>query len=139
MSKSVQNFYKNISGKANKVKDIIPTMSSLGDLKQVSDFDVIINSWKNILTTPIGSYDHDPTYGSELYNLIYEPVDKDTVERIKDEVETKLMLYDDRAYIKSIDVIFFKKSKKGFTVSIDMAYKGETKNVRANLTELGVA
>ena len=116
----------------------MPNISSSGDVKRLSEIDVIINSWKNILLTPIGSYDHNPEYGSILYQLLFEPADNITIDKIKAELESKLMLYDDRAKIMSTNIKYISSNKKGFTVDIDVLYKGEQKNMSVSITEEGM-
>ena len=138
MSNTVKKFYDNVVGNSNKILDIVPIITSSGDIKYLDELDAIINSWKNILSTPIGSYDHDPLYGSNLYQLIFEPADELTMSRIKEEVEEKLMLFDDRAQITGVNVSFFGADKKGFTVTISVRYKGEDRSVDVNIAEKGM-
>ena len=138
MANTLKKFNRNVAGASNKIFDYVPNISSSGDVKRLSEIDVIINSWKNILLTPIGSYDHNPEYGSILYQLLFEPADGITVNKIKAELESKLMLYDDRAKIMSTNIKYISSNKKGFTVDIDVLYKGEQKNMSVSITEEGM-
>jgi phage baseplate assembly protein W len=110
--------------------DYISQKSPLGDYKKISNINVIINSWNNILLTPRGSYDHDPEYGSRLYEYLYEPADSDTMNNIRDEIIEMISRYDDRASIDSIDVKYIRPPNQGFVVYIVVLYEGD----RAPLT-----
>lgn len=114
--------------------DYISTIGVSGDFKKINDIEVLLNSWSNILITPKRSYQYDPEYGSDLYKLVFEPADETTLERIKDEVSTNLMLYDDRAGINDIAVTYF-DDQKGFALSIDVEFNGNTKRLDVILDE----
>jgi len=115
--------------------DYIPHMAPVGDFKRIENIDVIINSWSNILLTPRGSYDHDPQYGSGLYNLIFEPATTNTRQLIINEINNSLKYYDNRATIKKIDVSFINSTKKGFNVDIQVSYNGEIKPLTLNIVQ----
>ncbi len=138
MASNLKKFNRNVLGASNKIFDYMPDISPSGDVKRLSEIDVIINSWKNILLTPVGSYDHNPEYGSILYQLLFEPADNITIDKIKTELESKLMLYDDRAKIMSTDVKYISSNKKGFNIDIDVLYKGNQKNMSVSITEEGM-
>ncbi len=135
MTDALSFFKDNVMGSQGKIQDVMPTISSSGDFKKITELDVIINSWRNILLTPIGSYDHDPSYGSTLYQLIWEPADEETMDLVKSEVIDRLMTYDNRAVIKNVDVIFF-SNRKGFNVNVSVEYKNEKKDLSINLTDM---
>jgi len=116
--------------------DYVPTTNKVDDFVRIEDIDVIINSWNNILLTPRGTYDHDPNYGSGLFELIFEPVDGSTKNIIKNEILDSVYHYDNRARIKHINVTFIKgsSSKKGFNVEIDVEYRGTVKKLTLDVT-----
>jgi len=118
--------------------DYIPVISPVGDYTRVENIDVLINSWNNILLTPKGSYDHDPNYGSNLFNLIFQPTNVDTENAISDEIYSSLYYYDNRASINSMKIKFLKgkQSKKGYCVEIYVKYKGKIKPLTINITSL---
>jgi phage baseplate assembly protein W len=130
MSNFLDRFNKTVVGIHSKVADYIPTISSQGDFKRTTNLDTILLSWNNILLTPIRTYTFDPEYGCELYKMVFEPADESTIEKIKNEIIGKLQTYDDRAIITGITVQYL-TNKKGFTISIEVEYEGET-------TQLGI-
>jgi len=114
--------------------DYVPKLNNTYDYTKIENIDVIINSWNNILLTPRGTYDHDPNYGSGLFDLIYEPIDNETAGLIKDEIISSVYYYDNRASINDINIKFMKgvSAKKGYNVKIDVEYRGEIKQMSLN-------
>ena len=105
------------------------------DFERITDINTILNSWNNILLTPKGTYPFDPEYGSNLYKLIFEPLDDRTVEQIEREVVYTINRYDDRAEIEAVNITYLKGSEKGFNVDLEVNYNGETGNLSVALTE----
>lgn len=130
----LNRFNESVAGSNSKIADYLSTVAVVGDFKRIRDLEVILNSWNNILITPKRSYQFDPEFGSDLYKLVFEPADEITLDRVIDEVKNTLMRYDNRATIKDIDVVFF-TNQKGFSLSIDVEYKGETKQLETILDE----
>jgi phage baseplate assembly protein W len=124
MANILERFVKSARGTDVQPHDFIPYISSIGDFKRIRNIDVILNSWNNILLTPLGSYLYDPDYGSNIYKMIFEPVDSGTVEAIKREVETRILNYDARGEILNIHVVML-PNKKGFNVNIECGFEGE--------------
>jgi len=133
MANPLNRFHLSSSVNYSVDKDIdyIAFKSPLGDFKRIEDIDVVINSWNNILLTPRGSYDHDPMYGSGLFNLIFEPDDANTEILIAEEIERSIGYYDDRGKIKFIEIDFEDKS---YVVNIKIEYKGEVKPLTLYVT-----
>jgi len=121
-------------GSAGRILDYNSILSSNGDFTKLFDIDAIINSWRNILSTPKGSYDHDPEFGSNLYLFVFEPADVKTKEAINNDIIQALSTYDNRANISSIDTTFL-RNMKGFNVSIYVDYEGDTSNLNINIDE----
>lgn len=129
--------FKNTSvGSVGRVLDFTSEITPSGDFKKIFDLDAIITSWKNILTTPRGSMDHDPEYGSNLYLYIFEPADSGTRDAIKNDIVQSLTTYDDRARIETIDITFL-RNKKGFNVNIIVNYHGRSTNLDIKIDENG--
>jgi phage baseplate assembly protein W len=124
MANILERFVKSTRGTDVQPHDYIPYISSIGDFKRIRNIDVILNSWNNILLTPLGSYIADPNFGSNLFKLIFEPADSGTVEAIKTEVETRIINYDARGEILGITVVML-PNKKGFNVNVECGFKGE--------------
>lgn len=125
MANLLDRFNKQVVGSDGKIYDYLPKITASGEFKRIKDIDVIISSWNNILLTPRGSFLFDPEYGSDLHKLIFEPVDDTTVERIKSEVATRLILYDNRATIINTEITL-KPNGKGFQLNIQVEYDGDT-------------
>jgi len=124
MSNLLTRFQKTVVGSNKKIGDYLSNIDVSGDFKRITGIEVIIASWSNILVTPKRTYQYDPEYGSNLYKMVFEPTDETTEAEITNEVVNSLSLYDDRAIIKNINVIFA-TNLKGFSVAIDVQYKGE--------------
>jgi phage baseplate assembly protein W len=125
MANLLSRFNKTVIGSENKLGDYRSTIASTGDFKRISDLEVIINSWNNILLTPRRSYMFDPEYGSNIYKMIFEPADEKTQAQIIEEVVESIRRYDDRATISDVRVDFLSNGK-GFNVGIDVEYEGQT-------------
>ena len=134
MANILDKFQHSSVGSAGRIMDYSPQIASSGDFKKLFDLDAIITSWKNILTTPRGSMDHDPEFGSNLYLFIFEPADSATMEGIKNDIIQSLTTYDDRARIEDIEISFL-RNKKGFNVNIIVNYRGRNTNLDVKLTE----
>lgn len=124
MANILERFVTQSRGTDIRPNDFIPRISSIGDFKRIRDIDVILNSWNNILLTPLGSYIYDPNFGSNIYRLIFEPADDSTVEAIKREVELRIRNYDTRGEIQRVTIILL-PNKKGYNVNIEASFKGE--------------
>lgn len=124
MANILERFNKSAKGTDVQPHDFIPYISSIGDFKRIRNIDVILNSWNNILLTPLGSYLADPNFGSNLYKLIFEPADEGTIEAIKTEVETRITNYDARGEILNITVVLL-PNKKGYNVNVECGFEGE--------------
>lgn len=135
MANLLSRFNKSVVGSESKLADYKSQISSVGDFKRISDIEVILNSWSNILVTPRRTYMFDPEYGSNLYKLVFEPADSSTQSRIIDEVSASLQKYDDRATIEEITVEFASGSGKGFIVSVDVAFGDESGQLEVAIDE----
>jgi len=134
MADLLSRFNQSVAGSNSKLADYQSVIASYGDFRRISDLEVILSSWNNILITPRRSYQFDPEYGSDIYKLIFEPADDDTLERIKTEVIDTLLKYDDRASIEGIEVTIL-PSRKGFNISVDVRYEGETGQLEVVIDE----
>ena len=134
MSSLLDIFQAEVVGGKGRIEDYIATISSKGDFNKVKDFAVILNSWNNLLQTPRRSYTFDPDYGSDLYKYVFEPADSDTIEGIEEEVNYRIMQYDDRARITGV-VVKFLPNLKGFTVDVTVSYLGKTGSFKTVINE----
>lgn len=134
MANLLDRFNKTVVGSASKLADYKSTITSSGDFKRIENIEVIINSWNNILITPKRTYMFDPEYGSNLYKLVFDPLDEDTKNRIVDEVVGSIRRYDDRAIITGVNITFL-SNKKGFNISIDVKYEGVTTELQVIINQ----
>jgi phage baseplate assembly protein W len=124
MSNLLDRFRKDVIGSDSKLLDFLPKITSAGDFQKISNLNVIISSWNNILITPRRTHLHDPEYGSDLHLMVFQPIDDQTVDEIKREIEYRIEKYDNRALIEDIDVRLL-SNKKGFEVDVYIGYEGE--------------
>ena len=124
MANTMDRFTKLIQGSIKEDVDFRQNITSSGDLRRLTGINTIINSWNNILNIPRGTYDNDPDFGSDLHKLVFEQADKNTLNKIKNEVTRCIMTYDSRARIVSIDVKFL-IGGKGFSVNVVISYKNQ--------------
>ena len=131
----LRRFFPDISHNSisDSFRDFTQSICSSGDFSKNKNLNTILNSWRNILLTPRGSYDHDPTYGSDIHKLIMEPVDENTENRLQQEITNSLGHYDNRVMIKSMQ-IFKLKDMHGFAVKISAEYDGQSDEVTIALT-----
>ena len=134
MANILDKFKSSVIGSDNRIADYDCVISPKGDFTRIEGINVILNSWMNILRTPLATYDHDPEYGSELYRYIFEPADDITRERIDHVIRNQLLKFEDRASIESITIDFLTNGK-GFSVSIVASYRGETESIQITFNE----
>jgi len=132
MSGILEKFQKHIVGSQGRIADYTSSIAATGDFKRIADLNVILNSWRNILLTPLRSASFDPNYGSDLYKYVFDPADKNTLDTIKEEIYFRLPLFDDRATIVSVDVSFL-PNRKGFVVDIQCRYDGNIGELSATI------
>ena len=134
MANILDRFQKEVVGSRGRIADYTPRITAKGDFARIHDITVILNSWNNILLTPTRSYTFDPEYGSNLYKYVFEQSDEDTIELISEEVKSRLMTYDDRARVVSVNVTQL-SNLKGFNVEVVCDYYGEMGQLSADITE----
>jgi phage baseplate assembly protein W len=129
MADFLKRFNQTVAGTRNQISDYVSVIAPVGDFRRINDIEVILNSWNNILITPKRSYIFDPEYGSNLYKIVFEPVDQITQEKIRQEVIETIQKYDDRASIRNVSINFL-PNYKGFQVNIDVSYKGDSSQLQ---------
>ena len=123
MANLLDRFKSQVAGSEKRIFDYLPKIVGKGEFKRITDLNVIINSWTNILMTPRRTYINDPEYGSDLHLQVFEPADSISVERIETEILDRLRIYDDRASIVNLEVSTF-KNQKGFNVNMTVNFEG---------------
>lgn len=99
-------------------RDILPIIGASGDLKEVTGKDVIINSIRNLLMTPLGYYPFDPNYGSLLYKQLFEMNDEITESQIKYEVKDRVEENVNGVYVESVEI-----TRKLKDVYVDVVFR----------------
>ena len=126
-------FQDKIAGKQDQIYDYSPFINEFGDFASISGINVIIQSLRTLLMTPLGHYPFDPEYGSLLYKQLFEMSDSITSTIIKNEVSTRAMRYDSR--IKIIDVsVVYSNDKKTVIVNVIIDRNGLRGKVEAVLS-----
>jgi phage baseplate assembly protein W len=131
----LDKFKNTVLGSNGKIGDYTATISASGDFTRISGIDVVLNSWNNILNIPVGTYDHDPEFGCDLFKYVFEPADETTLEGIDFCIRDQLLKYDDRATVESIDVRYM-SNKKGFVADVFVTYAGETGKITVSIQGL---
>lgn len=110
-------FQDQIAGKSKEIYDYLPNISGSGDLTRVAGINVLINSLRNLLLTPLGYYPFDPEYGSLLYKKLFEPSDNITLKQIEYEIKDRVIRYDPRIKIEKVNLTWSSDNK---TVRVDV-------------------
>ena len=84
-----------------------------------TNLNAIKQSIKNILLTRRGSIPGKPYFGSDIYNIIFQPLDHLTVSITKNYIEEALDNFEDRIDVKDIDI---KKDEAFNKVVIDIYF-----------------
>jgi phage baseplate assembly protein W len=134
MSDPQQFFNSQIVGKSNEIYDYSPNIDGSGDFTRLSGIDVLINSIRNLLLTPLGYYPFDPEYGSKLYKMLFEPSDKITQQEIEYEVKNRVQRYDKRIDIQTVQ-FSWSTDKKTVSVNVVILRNGVTGKVSAVLSQ----
>lgn len=88
------------------------------DVTILKDIDAVKQSVKNLVLTARGERPFQPLLGSNIRQLLFEPVDDFTALDIKEEVSITLQNFEPRARILSIDVVSEPDNNR-FRLSID--------------------
>lgn len=115
----LKSFDEYVKGKKDTVNDYRDVISASGDFKRISGMSALINSIRNLLLTPLGSYPFDPEYGSLLYKKIFDPADEESREEIEYEVTTRIRSFHSEVNIESVVIEYFADGK-GFTVHLKL-------------------
>jgi len=84
--------------------DILLSRQTNGDLKKFTEENAIKQSLINILSTKKGDRRMYPTFGASLEEFLFEPMDKQTADRIGNTIMEEITYWDDRLVIEQIHV-----------------------------------
>ena len=132
-NRTYQFFKDQITGKVTEIYDYTPVINGTGDFTRISGINVIINSLRNLLLTPLGYYPFDPEYGSLLYKQLFEQSDTITQQKIKYEVSTRVTRYDKRIKIETVQVTW-SNDRKTAVVDVHILRNGIKGKVSAILS-----
>jgi len=113
-----RSFKRHIAGQDDQIYDYLPSVESIGDFQRVEGIDVIINSIRTLLLTPLGFYPFDPEYGSLLYRKIFDPIDQISREEVEYEVRTRVETYDPRIEIEKVEIYKVTTDGKAYQVNV---------------------
>jgi len=116
-SNTQKRFNGNVKGFSESIADFNDVIVTSGDFRKLTGMRVLINSIKNALTTPKGSYPFDPEFGSNLYQKVFDLADEITAEEIENEVVDVIRYYDDRVRITEVITEFY-RNQKGFRINV---------------------
>ena len=108
---SILSDYNKPNYKASVVSDIIYRDVNLDFIHPVSgqvmvdtDLDAIQNSIMNILMTPLGTRPFYPEFGSNVHNMLFEPITVSTTIFLKNEIEVAIDKFEKRISDISVEV-----------------------------------
>ena len=135
MADPLKTFDTSVKGKNNLAYDYRDIIGSSGDFKRLEGVNVLINSIRNLLITPLGSYPFQPLYGSLLYKKVFEPLDEQSLEDIQYECKDRIIQFDSRVNISSVSIVPL-RNNKGVTVSIKINRGEESGEVKIDFSDL---
>jgi len=134
-SNSLKKFEESVRGKSGVAHDYIDTIGSAGDFTRIHGINVIVNSLRNLLITPLGSYPFNPEYGSELYKKVFEPLDNFTIEEIQFEVKDRIAMFDSRINVINVSIDLL-SDNKGVAISVFIKKGDESGDIKLNFSNL---
>lgn len=129
-----RRFLQEVEATATIDIDYSSKMAPGGDFTKTIGIVALINSIKNLLITPLGSYPFDPTYGSLLYEKVFSLADAQTEREIKFEAVSRIKQFDDRVQVMDVKTEWF-NDKKGYRVSVFIKKNDKEIAVKVDITE----
>jgi phage baseplate assembly protein W len=77
-------------------------LDAQGSIKKVINIDAVKTSLDNILRTRKGERVMRPDFGSDLYDLIFEPISQDVFDLIIEEIRRDIEIWDNRIVVQSM-------------------------------------
>lgn len=103
-----------------------------GDVSMKYDEQAVIRSIRNLLSTNVNEKLFQPTIGSSLSQLLFEPVSPLTASMIEDEVARMITNYEPRATISQL-IVSAQPDKNYFNVSLYVLIGNQTQPTAINL------
>lgn len=112
----------NIFGIAGASADTL--LNNLGGFRRLVSNNKFQDNLKVLLETRKGTLIGDPEFGSDLYQILFEPASEATAAEIRQEVATVIEKYYTNIVIDSVDVTF-----KPATVQLNIFYRIMNTNI----------
>ena len=96
-----------VQGISKSFKDISATFSinpMNGDLIALKNANAIARSVRNLVLTKPGERPFNPALGSNVHNLLFEPVDRITAAAIKSEIRDTILNFEPRVKLQDVNV-----------------------------------
>ena len=100
------------------------TFNNLGGFKRLIQNNKFHDNLKVLLETKKGTLIGDPDFGSNLYQLLFEPANEVTANLIRQEVAYTIENYNDNIIVDQIDVTY-----KSHTIQLNIRYRVLNTNV----------
>ena len=100
------------------------TFNNLGGFKRLIQNNKFHDNLKVLLETKKGTLIGDPDFGSNLYQLLFEPANEVTANLIRQEVAYTIENYNDNTVVEKIDVTY-----KSHTIQLNIRYRVLNTNV----------
>ena len=134
---------KGVFPSSNELKTMAPIEQSLGlensgnNTFILTDIQLVERNIQNHIFTKIGSRVMMPKFGSLIPDLLFEPMDEDTIFRCKTELE-KVVNYDPRVKLNNIIVTpVYDSNTLNVTINLYYVELNVTQNMNFNLEFLG--
>lgn len=112
----------NIFGIAGASAEVL--LNNLGGFKRLVSNNKFQDNLKVLLETRKGTLIGDPDFGSNLYELLFEPANEVTAAEIRQEVVTVIEKYYNNVVIDSVDIVF-----KPYSVKLTIFYRIMNTNI----------
>lgn len=96
-----------VQGISKSFKDISATFSinpMNGDLIALKNANAIARSVRNLVLTKPGERPFNPALGSNVHNLLFEPVDRITAAAIRSEIRDTILNFEPRVKLQDVNI-----------------------------------
>jgi hypothetical protein len=126
-----EKFIDNLSGSRDRLFDVIPKISSKGDLYKLSAIESVINGIINQLSIKKGSYLFNPEFGESIFKYLFELSNDINLEEIT-RLVSAVIEYNRGSYQSNFKVSLDSTGKKVY-INITIYKKNTNEKVTRNL------
>lgn len=101
-----------------------------GDLLTVKDEAAVTQSIRNLILTKFGEKLMDPTIGSDVYNMLFEPLDAFSGMELRDKILNTIRNFEPRVEVIKLEVIALDDLDDSVAVSLTYRIIGEPKIIQ---------